>query len=216
MTTTNDVESQTSTPGGEIVARAGTYYRITRYVITAVMLAMGLWFGSDGYKAWPEQNRKIEAIEEQRKEARARGDSATDAKLLEQQNEIGTHHSEADILLQKVLFFTLPPLAIALFVRWMYISRGAYRLTADNVLHVPGHPPVPMDSITELDKRLWDRKGIAYVGYELPGGGQGRLKLDDFVYEREPTDDIYKRIEEYVAPPAEPSEEDAPQEQSAG
>jgi hypothetical protein len=215
MTTTTSNETvDPAGPRGEIVARAGTYYRVTRYVITAVMVGMGLWFGYDGFVNWPDQNEKIAAIETQRAEARARGDSAADAKLLEEQNKIGTKHTDWDIMLQKILFFTLPPLGIALFVRWMYISRGAYRLTGDNVLHVPGHPPVPMDAVTELDKRLWDRKGIAYVGYELPGGPQGRLKLDDFVYEREPTDAIYKRIEDYVAPQAE--DVDAPQEQSAG
>ena len=213
MTTTTNETVDYAGKRGEIVARAGTYYRVTRYVITAVMIGMGLWFGYDGFKRWPEQNRKFDAIEAQRKEARARGDSAEDARLLAEQNKIGSRHTDWDILLQKILFFTLPPLGIALFVRWMYISRGAYRLTEDNVLHVPGHPPVPMDAITELDKRLWDRKGIAFVGYELPGGGGGRLKLDDFIYERDPTDEIYKRIEEYVAPQAQAIEEAAPQEQ---
>jgi hypothetical protein len=69
---------------------------------------------------------------------------------------------------------------------------------------------VPLDAITELDKRLWDRKGIAMVSYELPGGGgSGTLKLDDFIYEREPTDEIYKRIEDYVAPSAQQTEEES-------
>ena len=215
MTTPN--EATTESPGTsdrEIVARAGTYYRVTRYAITAVIIALGLWFGYDGYYGWPAKNRKIEEIDKLQKAALARGDQDEANRLTQQKNDVGVYHRDFQLAFQKFLFFTLPPLGLALFIRWMYISRGAYRLTPDNVLHVPGHPPVPLDRITELDKRLWDRKGIAYVGYEGPDAQPGRLKLDDFIYEREPTDAIYKRIEDYVAPPAQ--EEDAPQEQSAG
>ena len=53
--------------------------------------------------------------------------------------------------------------------------------------------------ITAIDKRQWDRKGIAYVDYEV-NGTHGRLKLDDFVYEREPTDRIYDAIVQFVQP----------------
>lgn len=218
MTTSNELTTEsTSTAGGEIVARAGTYYRVTRYIITVAIIAMGLWFGYDGYYGWPEKNRKIDELTKLQQEAQARGDLDEANRLTQQKNEVGVYHSDFQLGFQKFLFFTLPPLALVLFFRWMWISRGAYRLTSDNVLHVPGHPPVPLDRVTELDKRLWDRKGIAYVGYEGPGGQQGRLKLDDFIYEREPTDAIYKRVEDHVAPPAqeqpEPSEQAAQQEQ---
>ena len=61
---------------------------------------------------------------------------------------------------------------------------------------------------------MWDRKGIAFVGYEGLDGRPGKLKLDDFIYEREPTDAIFKRIEDYVAPAAQQqAEETAPPEQ---
>jgi hypothetical protein len=62
---------------------------------------------------------------------------------------------------------------------------------------------VPLSAIRRIDKRLWDRKGIAFIDYDLDGSGGagGRLKLDDFVYERKPTDEIYERIERFVTPP---------------
>ena len=201
MTTSNEAATESAvTTSGDIVARAGTYYRVTRYTITVALIAMGLWFGYDGFYGWPAKNRKIEEIDKQQQAAHARGDQDEANRLTQQKNDIGVYHSDLQLGFQKFLFFTLPPLALILFVRWMWISRGEYRLTPDNVLHMPGHPPVPMDRVTELDKRLWDRKGIAYVGYEGPDGQPGKLKLDDFIYEREPTDAIYKRIEDYVAP----------------
>ena len=220
MTTTTDVQRPDDQPGpsGDIVAKPGMYYRVTRYIITAVMVGMGLWFGYDGFVNWPESNRKWDAIEQQRREAESAGDRDRSNALKVEQDELGRRYTDWDLLLQRLLFFTLPPIGLAMLVRWVWISRGTYRLTADNVLHVPGHPPVPLESVVELDKRLWDRKGIAYVGYEIPGGTQGRLKLDDFIYDREPTDEIFKRIEAHVAPPApaEPASEETPQEQSAG
>jgi hypothetical protein len=82
--------------------------------------------------------------------------------------------------------------------RGLYGTRGAYRLSG-NTLHAPGHPPVPLDAVRAIDQSKWDRKGIVYIDYEL-NGKTGRLKLDDFMYQREPTDQIHDRIVAAVAP----------------
>jgi len=173
MTTTSS--EQSSQPSSEIVARAGTYYRNTRYIIAAVVFFMGLWFIRDGYFQWPKENQEV----------RAAGKTIVP-------------HSDSDIRLQRILGIVLPPLGVLLLARWLHISRGEYRL-AGQTLYVPGHPPVPFEMITTIDKRQWDRKGIAYVDYEV-NGKHGRLKLDDFIYEREPTDQIYDGIVKFVQP----------------
>jgi hypothetical protein len=67
---------------------------------------------------------------------------------------------------------------------------------------------VNFDQIRRLDKKLWDRKGIAYVDYEVDGASElRRFRLDDFVYERKPTDQIYDRINAYVSAQQGPSDE---------
>lgn len=181
-----------------IVARAGRYYRNTRYIMTAVLIAMGAWFGYDGFVAWPQGNARRAELEAKRLEALRNNDQALAQKLFVEQSRY-KHRSDADILLQKILCFSLPPLGIILLIRALYNSRGEYVL-AGQVLRVPGHPPVPFENITSVDRRLWDRKGIAYVNYDLGDGRRGRLRLDDFVYERAPTDEIFKRIEQYRNP----------------
>ncbi len=108
-------------------------------------------------------------------------------------------HQDRDIQIQKYLGFSLLPLGIVLGFWFFYSSRGAYRLTGD-VLSIPGHPPVPLQAVRDIDKTKWDRKGIAYVDYELPDGTQGSFRLDDFVYERKPTDEIFARIESVWKP----------------
>ena len=117
-------------------------------------------------------------------------------------------YSDSSIFLQKLLGYSLPPIGILFLIRMLYVSRGAVRLK-DDVITAPGHPAIPFTAIRELDKRQWDRKGIAVLKYDVDGR-KGSLTLDDFVYEQAPMDAIYDRVLAYVAPPvptAMPTEE---------
>jgi len=191
----------TTTEPTTVVAAPGRYYRNTRYLMTVLLIGMGLWFGYDGFVGWPKANENWEQLDQKRSAADKRNDHSEAERLREEQSKF-KHHTDTDIRTQKMLAFALPPLAIILLIWALHNSRGEYRLEG-TMLHVPGHPPVPFANITEIDKRLWDRKGIAYVSYDLGNGQQGSLKLDDFLYDRPPTDEIYGRIEKYVQPQAE-------------
>jgi len=182
--------SDTSPKSGDVTARAGTYYRVTRYLMTLMFIGMGAWFAYDGFVNWPRQNANADP----------------NAKMP---------HTNLDITIQKLLACVLPPAGIAMLIWTLYSSRGQYRLTTDNTLHVPGHPPIPLDNIRRIDKKLWDRKGIALIDYEVPGGSADQtatFKLDDFVYERDGTDEIFKRIETYLFPEQASSEQAPAQE----
>ena len=166
----------TTAHDAEIVARPGRYYRNTRYLFVVGMIAMAAWFGYDGWVRYPRERD-----------------------LHRQNPKAGAPHSDTDIYLQKVLASALPPAAL-LFLGWtLYNTRGAYRLRGD-VLSVPGHPDVPLDAVRAIDKSKWDRKGIAYVEYDVDGR-PGQLRLDDFLYERTPTDQIVERIDSRLAAP---------------
>jgi hypothetical protein len=177
-------------PPAEIVARAGTYYRWTRYLISiGLLIGYGSFFVKDGFFTWPQELKRAEYLK-----------------------SIGSHaevqpHSETDIRLQKILGVTMPALGLSLLIWTLYHSRGEYRLSG-HTLHVPGHPPVPLESIVKMDKTLWDKKGIAVIEYALsacegaadPALAVRALELDDFVYDRNPTDAIVERIEQIIAP----------------
>ena len=173
--TTSTEPQPTGAADDPIVARAGRYYRNTRYVVSLGLVVIGLWFAYDGWVTYPREQ------------------------AMHQQNpKTGVPHSDTDIRLQRVLGGMLPPAGL-LFLAWtLYQSRGAYRLAGD-VLSVPGHGDVPLDSIRQMDKSKWDRKGIAAVEYQKPSGAPGWLILDDFVYDRPPTDAIVERIEAHLA-----------------
>jgi hypothetical protein len=186
-----------------LVARPSTEYRIKRYIIVLMLVAMGAWFGYDGFVNWPRENARIDQLKKEIEAARKANDEKKTSAL---DSELGNlaHHSDLSLQLQKVLCFALPPVGLLVLVWALYNSRGSYRLNND-ILNVPGHPPIALDAIRSIDKTDWDRKGIAYIHYELPNGTKGAARLDDFVYERKATDDIFKHIEDYTGTASEPA-----------
>jgi hypothetical protein len=166
------VSESGSVPEGEIVARAGRYYRNARYLLAAGIVIYGILSIKDGFFVYPRLNAEALARDPLNK----------------------LPYSDMDILFNRALGVALPP-AGALLVLWaLYKSRGEYRLNGQTLL-VPGQGPIPLSGIESLDKSQWDRKGVAVVAYRRPDGTGGSFKLDDFVYEREAIDEIYKRIE---------------------
>jgi hypothetical protein len=54
---------------------------------------------------------------------------------------------------------------------------------------------VPFEAITRLNKRRWEKKGIAVVHYKDDGGADRKIDLDDWKFERQPMDEIVLSIE---------------------
>lgn len=186
--------SATSAPPAQedIVARGAWDYRWKRYLMVLMLLIMAGWFGYDGYKGWPDENAAIRALTSKLEAANKAGDKEAAIEIRKNKLILQPLHSDTDILWQKRLAYGLPVLSAFMLAWFLYNSRGEYRLSG-NVLSVPGHPPVGLEDILEVDKHLWDRKGIAYVICKS-SRGKIRLRLDDFVYDRDPTDAIYARI----------------------
>lgn len=205
MTPSIEDSQQPQNDPSDIVARAAPYYRNTRYIMAAMLIGMGAWFAYDGWIGWPEQNRQFDRLSAEIDAADKAGDDDTRTQLI-QERKAYNEHGKMDILFQKLLAITLPPLGVFTLYWALRNSRGEFRLSGQT-LDVPGHDAVNFDQIRRLDKKLWDRKGIAYIDYEPSGGGElRRFKLDDFVYQRKPIDEIYDRIDKYVTPPMESDE----------
>jgi hypothetical protein len=165
-------EQETHDSGGQIVATAARDFRWKRYVLVGILLIYGGLSIRDGFSKYPRENA----------DARAKGYTIMP-------------HPGLDIPMNQAFGVLLPPLSL-LFLCWtLFISRGSYRFDG-NEIHVPGHPPIPLSALRKINRAKWDRKGIAYVEYQSPGGNKLKtFKLDDFVYQREPTDQIFATIE---------------------
>ena len=174
-------------PGGDIVARPSSSYRFKWALMGVAMLAYGWWSLYDGFVNWERENEQ--AVQQ----ALAAGKPKPE-KLP---------HNDLGIQLNRIIGVGLQPLGLAVLGWAFYSSRGRYRLSG-GTLEAPGHPPVPLENIREIDKSKWDRKGIAYLKYEVPGSPAGqtaRVTLDDYIYERDPTDQILERIEATLLAP---------------
>lgn len=194
--------------GGEIVARAGRYYRNTRYLMFVLLVGMGVWFGYDGWVGWPRENAIVDDLRTQQRQAESQGAAGVE-KLKQINTELKNHkeHTHSDLRLQRVLAIALPPLGLAMLIWALRQSRGAYRMSGTK-LSVPGHPTIDLSEIKSVNNDLWDRKGIAWVKYETADGQSGEIKLDDFLYDRPPTDAIYERIAEHMGLETEDEDDD--------
>src|SRR5437867_2391033 len=95
MTTTSTSNIASEVQAGEIVARAGRYYRNTRYFIFIMLVGWGCWFLYDGFIGWPKQNAQIDQLESQASAAEKSGNMAQAADLRQQGKKIGSKHKES-------------------------------------------------------------------------------------------------------------------------
>jgi hypothetical protein len=54
-------------------------------------------------------------------------------------------------------------------------------------------------NITELNKKKWQNKGIAFVSYKTDAGTD-RIRIDDFYFQRDPTRQILRKVEANIDP----------------
>jgi hypothetical protein len=160
-----------ASPHPIIVARADSMYRWKRFALVAVLFVYGLYSLYDGFYHYPRDNAA----------ARAKGWDPP--------------HPALDVPLNQSLGVLLPPLSLLLLAWSLHASRGQIRFDGAT-LEIPGHPTIPLNALRKMDRSKWERKGIAVFDYQLPGTTTaGTFKLDDFVYQRKPTDQIFTALE---------------------
>ena len=190
----NDGPAETSEAAFErpIVARASRGFNAKWVVAGLVLVAVGAWFAYDGWVAWPAETAEYQRLTAEIEQASANFDTERAGELQTERDEY-SNHNDTSILLQRVLGFLLPLMGLAVIAWTLYEARGELVLDDQDVLHAPGHPPVPLTAVQSVDDSRWDRKGKSFVTYEVDGK-TGTLKLDDFVRERPPTDAIHDLV----------------------
>ncbi|MBI5394692.1 MAG: hypothetical protein HZA91_05270 [Verrucomicrobia bacterium] len=179
----------------EIVTTLSRQWRNRILFQTAFFVGFGLWFAYDGAVGYPRHNDRLAQFAA----AKARGEAVEWRAFAENKGWAGQDHPDpytaADLKVQFVLG-TICVVAGAMALGWFLIGRRQ-KLSSDGqvVCGVRGQR-VPLEAFVDVDKRKWDRKGIAYAFYE-ENGKRRRLTIDDYKFVG--GEDILKQVEERIA-----------------
>jgi hypothetical protein len=175
-------------------------YRWRLAIVALVCLLFAGWSAYDGLVKYPRINREAAAFAEYQEEHPENWQSTwpdhAKANNLPEQPE--QPKSDFSIIAQFVqVAITLP---IGLIFGYGYVSSAGRWLESDESgLTTSGGEKIPYEAISQLNKDRWKAKGIAVASYNA-GEGEKRLVIDDWKFERDPTDEILKSIEQTLSP----------------
>lgn len=107
-----------------------------------------------------------------------------------------SERDKSDIATQWVQFAIVFPIGSYCLISLLLWSRRYVGCDSEK-LYAHGGTEVPFGQITKIDATRWDTKGIALVHYDI-GQGEKTLKLDDWKYERAPSDEVFERLVDQV------------------
>jgi len=161
-----------------------------RMTMMALMLnGSGLWFCYDGFIAWPAEEARYQQLVTLTAGTLATEEKPTDknpevvrawstyAAANELPDKLPKHRSSGDLTGQRVIGGVFMAFGLS-FVSWVLLQhRKSIRADGD-LITGPNRETVHFDHITEIDRRKWASKGIAFALYEKDGKRR-RLCLDD-------------------------------------
>lgn len=164
--------------------------------VALVLLGFSGWSYYDGKYAYPEQQKRadayteLEAVEELERWPEVAAENGWEP------YDPGERKSDADIQVQfyMVGIAGIPGLLVLINV---LRSLGKWIELDDKGLRSSRGVEVPLDAITKIDKKKWDKKGIAKLHYQADGS-EKKFTLDDFIYERPTTDEILRQVEDRI------------------
>src|SRR5438093_8726369 len=148
---TDQIDDIPTNPTAEIVAEPAPGYRWKHMILSVGLIIFGLWFAYDGWVRWPNENARAAQVQRDKDKANEEHDTAKVEQLAKELEQLSVH-TQADLLIQKILALVLPAAGIFWGVWTIRETRGFYRMTADT-LEVPGHPAITFDDIRRIDKR---------------------------------------------------------------
>jgi hypothetical protein len=162
-------------------------------LIGGMLLVFGLWSLYDGAIRWPAQT--VRALKY--KEFKDDGRISEWPEFAREQGWPTTHPGDpkttADLQGQFIMAAVCGVLSLLAFIVVLR-SRGQWIEAGKTGLTSSWGQSLDYDSVVSLDKKNWDKKGIARL-YYLDGERRRRFVIDDFKFKREPTDDILREVE---------------------
>jgi hypothetical protein len=184
--------------GWEMPAKANIakHYRIRLGVIGLMCLAFAGWFAYDAMIGYPAEN----AMAAQYAELRNSGDTEAFEAFCKEHDydpEPGGGPEVHEVEAQYAIAALCTPLALFFLYHWL-VAAGKSMWTTQDAIETSWGQAVPFDKVKTLDKKRWDKKGIAVVHYEQANGEKGKLVIDDWKYDRPPTDTMLRELESHL------------------
>jgi hypothetical protein len=163
-------------------------------------VGFGLWCLYDGLVAYPQQLTMAEAYE-----ALPEDDRLDAWKTLAAENGWPTRtpsksaeEIKHDIGSQFMMVVLCGICGIPALMMWLS-GQGTYVEGDETLIRNSRGKEVPIDSIQSIDKRKWERKGIAKIRYDVDGKTK-TFVMDDFKYQREPMGKLMRIAEANLSP----------------
>ena len=185
-------------------------YLIRLGLVGSVCALGGLWFLYDGLVGYPAKRERgldfLQFVEEhpdldekekhdQWKERAAELGWSTDIPL---NPDTGKATSQVEI--NEQFFYAAGAGLIGLgFLSRLVYMLGRWVETDGTTLRTKGGKQTDFAQITGIDKKKWQSKGIAFVNYQAEGN-KGRIRLDDYYYNRPATQTILRQLEAAIDP----------------
>jgi len=104
--------------------------------------------------------------------------------------------TDEDIFQQFLWAGVIAPIGLFFLIQ-LLLNRGRWIEANDMTLTSSQGHQLELSQIVELDKKKWQKKGIATIKYESDGRKQ-KLVIDDCNYERETTNKLLRHIESNI------------------
>ncbi len=170
-------------------------YLLRLALVALVCLAYAAWSAYDGFVKYPEHNRSVAALEKVKEEHPTDWQPIWE-KMAEENDwskTPGELKSNFSMIAQYVQLGITLPIGLLFAFFWL-AHRGKWMATDETGVLTSAGQRVSFDAIQRVDKQRWATKGIALVWHQ-DGGVEKKLVIDDWKYERGPTDDILREIE---------------------
>ena len=162
--------------------------------ISLACLGFSLWCFYDALVVYPAEQQRAFAYEKISEELTEKDQveniSATWRAYAEQQNwdserpEKTAKEVGEDVGKQYFMVVICTLFGVPCFIKWMR-GRGTWIEGDEVLIRNSRGQEVPVADITKIDKRKWEKKGIAYVHHSRDGKKQKPFVMDDFKYERD-------------------------------
>lgn len=181
-------------------------YRMHLLMWAGIFVLMGMWFCYDGFYEWPDQREIARRYNELAQQDRLDQWPALAAQKGwpqgSEDSPPGKDRSDGTILAQKIIAASLMVPGLVILLYYLRSFRNSIKCDATTLTTSWGQA-TPLASITKLDTRRWDAKGIAVVHYQRSGAKDGRLVLDDWKYQTKQMRQIVKTLQEHLGLEAE-------------